>query len=129
MLPTLTPRPDLRRKTSRRKLPFRYSAAVSGTGEIQGIQEFIGRRFVRHLDAAGRLGRDLLVRGQVALWCHSVVDGERLPVGVILDRLHAQAVRELEDGTGLSWSRSCRQRLETIENWQAFYREAHPVGD
>ncbi len=124
MLPTLTSPVARPRNPQRLRVPFRYCAAVTGTGEIQGIQEFIGRRFVRQLDPSGRLGRDLLIRGQVSLWCHSIVEGERLPVGALLDRLHTQAVREMDGGAGQSWDRSCRQRLETIERWQSFYGAA-----
>ena len=103
--------------------PFRYSAAITGTGEAQAIQEFIGRRFVRHIDPCSRLGRRLLISGQVSLWCDPVVRGERLPVSDVLGRLRQRVQHEMdESGTPPIWDRSCRQRLEVIENWQAFYR-------
>ena len=111
------PRTSLRRQDT-----FRYSAAINGTGEIQPIQEFIGRRFVRHLDSSSRLGKRLLVSGQVALWCDAVAEGERLPVVEVLGRLHERALREMAAGGGQDWDRSCRHRIETIKGWQLFYR-------
>ncbi len=103
--------------------PFRYSAAITGTGEAQTIQEFIGRRFVRHIDPCSRLGRRLLISGQVSLWCDPVVRGERLPVSDVLGRLRQRVQNQMaESGTPPIWDRSCRQRLQVIENWQAFYR-------
>jgi hypothetical protein len=59
----------------------------------------------------------------VSLWCDPVVRGERLPVGDVLGRLRQRVQREMdESGIAPGWDRSCRQRLQLIENWQAFYR-------
>jgi hypothetical protein len=113
--------------SSRNASPFRYSAAITGTGETQAIQELIGRRFVRHIDPCSRLGRRLLTSGQVSLWCDPVVRGERLPVSDVLGRLRQRVRHEMdESGTTPGWNRSCRQRLQLIENWQAFYRSDGP---
>ncbi len=101
--------------------PFRYSAAITGTGEAQTIQEFIGRRFVRHIDPCSRLGRRLLISGQVSLWCDPVVRGERLPVSDVLGRLRQRVQNEMAESETPIWDRSCRQRLQVIETWQAFY--------
>ena len=115
---------------SRSSSPFRYSAAITGTGEAQAIQEFIGRRFVRHIDPCSRLGRRLLTSGQVSLWCDPVVRGERLPVSDVLGRLRQRVQHEMdESGTPPIWDRSCRQRLLVIENWQAFYRSDPVAGN
>ena len=112
---------------SRSTSPFRYSAAITGTGEAQAIQEFIGRRFVRHIDPCSRLGRRLLTSGQVSLWCDPVVRGERVPVSDVLGRLRQRVQHEMdESGIPPIWDRSCRQRLLVIENWQAFYRSDPP---
>ena len=112
---------------SRGTSPFRYSAAITGTGEAQAIQEFIGRRFVRHIDPRSRLGRRLLTSGQVSLWCDPVVRGERLPVGDVLGRLRQRVQHEMDESETLPiWDRSCRRRLQVIENWQAFYRTDAP---
>ena len=106
---------------SRGASPFRYSAAITGTGEAQTIQEFIGRRFVRHIDPCSRLGRRLLISGQVSLWCDPVVRGERLPVSDVLGRLRQRVQNEMAESETPIWDRSCRQRLQVIETWQAFY--------
>jgi len=102
--------------------PFRYSAAIAGTGETQSVQEFIGRRFVRHIDPCSRLGRRLLRSGQVSLWCDPVVQGEHLPVSDVLGRLRQRVQRELDEpGSPPGQDQNCRQRLKVIEDWQAFY--------
>ncbi|MEE8384619.1 MAG: hypothetical protein V3S01_01720 [Dehalococcoidia bacterium] len=115
---------------SRGASPFRYSAAITGTGEAQAIQEFIGRRFVRQIDPCSRMGRRLLISGQVSLWCDPVVRGERLPVSDVLGRLRQRVQNEMaESGTPPTWDRNCRQRLQVIENWQAFYRSDPVAGN
>ncbi len=113
---------------SRGASPFRYSAAITGTGEAQTIQEFIGRRFVRHIDPCSRLGRRLLISGQVSLWCDPVVRGERLPVSDVLGRLRQRVQNEMAESETPIWDRSCRQRLQVIETWQAFYG-SDPLAD
>jgi hypothetical protein len=113
---------------SRSPSPFRYSAAITGTGEAQAIQEFIGRRFVRHIDPCSRLGRRLLSSGQVSLWCDPVVRGERLPVNDVLGRLRRHLQHEMdESGAPPIGDRIGRQRLQVIENWQAFYSPDPPA--
>jgi hypothetical protein len=109
---------------------LRYSAVVSGAGEIQPIQEFIGRRLLRQIDPCSRLGRRLLTGGRVCLWCESVARGERLAVADLLGRLRERALREVEEGGGgtQGWSRCCRHRLEAIERWQAYFG-ARPTAD
>jgi hypothetical protein len=125
-----TIRRDERRTRGRRpSAGFRYSAVVTGTGEIQPIQEFLGRRLLRQIDPCSRTGRELLTGGRVCLWCESVVRGERLPVRDLLGRLRDHALREMDDGAGdAGWSRCCRSRLDTIESWQAFF-DTSPTAD
>jgi hypothetical protein len=119
----MTPNPTTTKPRARTgDNPFRYSAAVTGTGETQTIQEFIGRRFVRYIDPRSRLGRRLITSGQVSLWCDTVAEGERLPVTEVLGRLHDQVLRDLHhSGADEGRDRSCRCRLEAIESWQAFF--------
>jgi hypothetical protein len=105
--------------------PFRYSAAITGSGETQAIQEFIGRRFVRQIDPCSRMGRRLLTSGQVSLWCDPVAQGERLPVTDVLGRLRQRAQNEMDESAGTpAADHSRRQRLQVIENWQEFYAPA-----
>ncbi len=114
---------------SRSAHPFRYSAAIAGTGQAQSVQEFIGRRFFRHIDPCSSLGRRLLLTGQVSLWCDSVVQGEHLPVSDVLDRLRQQVQGELQSPDTIAGrEQSVRRRLQVIESWQAFYGAEPPAG-
>jgi hypothetical protein len=112
---------DRTRSPRCRPNPFRYCAALTGTGEAQAIQEFIGRRFVRQIDPRSRLGRRLLAAGEVALWCEPVAQGERLPVSDVLRRLHEQVQNEMDRQEGDP--ARYRSRLQIIDDWRSFYSE------
>ena len=102
--------------------PYRYTAAVFGTGQIREIVESIGVRIVRTLDPKGREGRRLLNDGRVGLWRISPSNATPCPVTDFLDNLgeevEQQRGRHADDER---WKQHCAHRLETIRSWRQIY--------
>jgi hypothetical protein len=96
---------------SRQDVPYRYATVVSGNGAILPIVESIGRRVTSSIDPKSQRGRRLLSSGRVALWCEALVEGEKLPIVQVLERLKDR-VRHEQRPSDL---------LESIERWQSFY--------
>lgn len=117
-------RPERRRTSVRPSRPFRYTAVVLGTGEIPEIVESIGRRQVRTIEPSSREGRRLLRRGRVRLWRDPLTRGELAPVADVLERLRDSVQREHRGHPADDrFQDCCRRRLETIDHWEALYRD------
>ncbi len=102
--------------------PFRYTAAVFGTGEIRAIVESIGNRQVRTIDPGSREGRRLLAAGSVGLWGDGATRAEARPVTHFLQDLKDEIERQRKRRAGeKNWDRHCRGRLASIERWRTFY--------
>ncbi len=101
--------------------PFRYTAAVFGTGEIREIVESIGKRQVRTIDPGSREGRRLLTSGSVGLWSDGATRAKPRPVGQFLQDLKDEIERQRQRRAGeKDWDRHCRGRLASIERWRTF---------
>lgn len=97
-----------------------YSAVLCGDGSVLPIEERLGRRLLRTIEAPSTEGADLLRRGWVTL---RTVDGkaiDRLPLSRVYARLKEELTERLaERPKDPSWCDHYRGILETVEQWEA----------
>lgn len=96
-----------------------YSAVLCGDGRILPIEERLGRRLLRTIEAPTPEGAELLRRGWVALRTLEGKALENLPLSRVYARLKEEVSERLaERPHDASWCSHYSGILETVRQWE-----------